>query len=762
MSTTDSKTPASTFGRSVVDFVSNDELKQALATVTPQGHASTDWRLPMSDPTAEEQTPERELQRLLNLKSFMLLDAEKEEEFDKLTQEAREVFGVPTSLISLIDLGRQFFLSRTGGEGTETTRAESFCGYTVQNKEGLLVVPDAKQDDRFKDGNLVNKGPKTRFYAGAALVSPEGEKLGAFCLNGTEPRPEGLNDEEKGKLKDYAARTMELMVARRRMLRDKLAGDNVSEEMRKHAAVATSLGDIMYVEGDLETAMRLYQESVQTIMLVSEKNDKSVSTTPQIPAERQEAMVQLLTLLSQPHVPNDMKAQLLDRVRGLYPVAAAEMSDKQSADSLACRNSLNCVSGLFYQSQSGRVGGRSVSGQVPELVFCDVFKIDIQNCLKVQDKDHRPLAELDFTVPIDECSKATLFNMGQIQYHWGNQETAMQFFHLAASVSHKMSPLAFDPVDISCINNMAQIHLQYGQPEDALKMLEEALERGNRTLAALYRQTEVELSSKKESEKKEGEDEADEPEPSDTDRERDLIRTRRLRRKLARTMINIAHVQYHKSEYDQAMVALKNAVPLVDAGMTGRTLAAIWYDMAMVLQRQKKHEEALSYMDKVIRWMVKMYSAEHCQVGDSLHQKAVLLTELGRTKDALGSLDDAITIRAQTAKTNGDTDSKALVMESVELKGRLMLQEERYPEAIKCFQMVLERRQESKMDLPKAQLLLDLGRAQNAQNENTAALETYGKVLDWAKSFFGAEHAFVSRIAGIVETIPQTKKQRVN
>jgi hypothetical protein len=100
--------PASTFGRSVVDYVTAEELERALQTVTPQGAAKEDWVLPIPDPGCEEQTPEQELQRLLTLKSYMLLDSEKEEEFDKLTQEAREVFGVPTSLISLIDFGRQF------------------------------------------------------------------------------------------------------------------------------------------------------------------------------------------------------------------------------------------------------------------------------------------------------------------------------------------------------------------------------------------------------------------------------------------------------------------------------------------------------------------------------------------------------------------------------------------------------------------------------------------------------------------------------
>jgi hypothetical protein len=190
-------TSVSVYGRSVVDYVTQEELMQALSTVTPQaGLASTksDWLLPVPDPEAEEQTVEGEMSRLLTLKSYLVLDAEKEEAFDKLTQEACDIFGVPTSLISLIDLGRQFFLSNTNTaadaaaaagadaasdgsakeEVRETPRSAAFCAHTILNKKGIVVVNDTQQDDRFKESPLVTQAPHLRFYAGAPLISPEG------------------------------------------------------------------------------------------------------------------------------------------------------------------------------------------------------------------------------------------------------------------------------------------------------------------------------------------------------------------------------------------------------------------------------------------------------------------------------------------------------------------------------------------------------------------------------------------------------------
>jgi lipopolysaccharide biosynthesis regulator YciM len=46
--------------------------------------------------------------------------------------------------------------------------------------------------------------------------------------------------------------------------------------------------------------------------------------------------------------------------------------------------------------------------------------------------------------------------------------------------------------------------------------------------------------------------------------------------------------------------------------------------------------------------------------------------------------------------------------------------------------------------------LLDLGRAHQIKGDIEASLSHYLQVLVWARSFFGATHAFVSRIATIV------------
>ena len=122
------------------------------------------------------------------------LDAlEDDPELTQLTRFAALLCDAPVSLVTLVEAERQRFLGRTGVEVDGTPRATSFCAYAMM-REGLLIVPDATQDPRFAQFELVTGDFGLRFYAGAPLVSIEGAPIGAFCVIDTVPRPEGLSD----------------------------------------------------------------------------------------------------------------------------------------------------------------------------------------------------------------------------------------------------------------------------------------------------------------------------------------------------------------------------------------------------------------------------------------------------------------------------------------------------------------------------------------------------------------------------------------
>ncbi len=90
------------------------------------------------------------------------VDSAPEERFDRLTRMARRMFGVPISLVSIVDSDRQWFKSRQGLDATETARAVSFCGHAILG-DGVFTVEDATADERFRDNPLVAGDPNDRF-----------------------------------------------------------------------------------------------------------------------------------------------------------------------------------------------------------------------------------------------------------------------------------------------------------------------------------------------------------------------------------------------------------------------------------------------------------------------------------------------------------------------------------------------------------------------------------------------------------------------
>jgi GAF domain-containing protein len=128
-----------------------------------------------------------EAARLSALRSYRILDTDPEQRFDDLTMLASHVCGTPMALITMVDADRQWFKSRVGTDITETPRRVSFCAHAMHHT-GIFLVPDAREDDRFKDNPFVTGDIGVRFYAGAPLTSSEGQPLGTLCVFDRVPR----------------------------------------------------------------------------------------------------------------------------------------------------------------------------------------------------------------------------------------------------------------------------------------------------------------------------------------------------------------------------------------------------------------------------------------------------------------------------------------------------------------------------------------------------------------------------------------------
>ncbi len=244
-----------------MDKNSDDKCEQTPESLDP----NLDWVLEnFQRSTTEAQSIDEELQRLLVLKSYLMLDSERKESFERITGLASRIFKCPMALISLVDIGRQWFMSNRGlGETRETKRKYAFCAHAIMAKEDFLIVPDATKDHRFRENPLVTGAPHIRFYAGAPLVTPEGYKLGTLCVLDREPRPGGLSLEEKQNLMELSALAVQCAVDHKKGKLD---------EMNNPARM------IAYTAHDLLTPLTGVQLSLS---LLAEDEDFVAKLTPQ-------------------------------------------------------------------------------------------------------------------------------------------------------------------------------------------------------------------------------------------------------------------------------------------------------------------------------------------------------------------------------------------------------------------------------------------------------------------------------------------------
>ena len=157
--------------------------------------------------------PADETARLEALRAYEILDTVPEEAFDELTRLAAHICQTPIVLMSLVDGDRQWFKSRVGLDAESTPREESFCAHAILDQHRLLTVPDATLDPRFADNPLVTGDFHLRFYAGAPLVSPTGQPLGALCVIDRVPRE--LSAVQRDALEIIGRQIMTQMEARR-------------------------------------------------------------------------------------------------------------------------------------------------------------------------------------------------------------------------------------------------------------------------------------------------------------------------------------------------------------------------------------------------------------------------------------------------------------------------------------------------------------------------------------------------------------------
>ena len=132
-------------------------------------------------------TPENELERLEELKSYNVLGIESSDDFDFITEMAAKICNTKISLISLISADKQWFLSKHGLEIEETALEHSFCAHAINSPNEPFIIQNATLDSRFADNPLTTGNPNIVFYAGIPLKSSKGIPLGSLCVIDDKP-----------------------------------------------------------------------------------------------------------------------------------------------------------------------------------------------------------------------------------------------------------------------------------------------------------------------------------------------------------------------------------------------------------------------------------------------------------------------------------------------------------------------------------------------------------------------------------------------
>ena len=196
--------------------------------------------------------PINEGARLEALRRYAVLDTLPEQSLDDLTRLASVLCDTPVSQVSLIDGDRQFIKSSVGLANIDTPREFSFCAHTILGP-GLLIVADTATDERFADNPLVTGAPHIRFYAGAPLVTPEGEALGALCVIDRIPRE--LTASQQEGLQILSGQAMAQLELRRRT-------DELRFSHERFQIVARATNDVVW-DWDLVTDALWWNEGYQ-------------------------------------------------------------------------------------------------------------------------------------------------------------------------------------------------------------------------------------------------------------------------------------------------------------------------------------------------------------------------------------------------------------------------------------------------------------------------------------------------------------------
>lgn len=166
----------------------------ASAVQGPEISAAAGWLL-----TDEE----AESERLQSLAATGLMHSGPAPELDALVAEARTAFDVSSASVALIASDHQYLKASEGPLRQHLPRREAFCDEAIRTTNPM-ILPDTREDPRFREHPLVVDEPYLRFYAAHPLRGPGGWNIGTFCI--LDQRPHDFSAAERRSFRAFAHR----------------------------------------------------------------------------------------------------------------------------------------------------------------------------------------------------------------------------------------------------------------------------------------------------------------------------------------------------------------------------------------------------------------------------------------------------------------------------------------------------------------------------------------------------------------------------
>ncbi len=149
-----------------------------------------------------------ESERLAAVRRFDRFRFDMNKNLQNILQLAAYLYSTPVAFLTLIDEHTQHFKVNLGFEVSVMPRETSFCTRVVADN-AVMVVPDARQDERFADNPLVICPPNIAFYAGAPLSTHDHFGIGTLCVMDVIPKQ--VDDKKKQMLEILAHQAINIM-----------------------------------------------------------------------------------------------------------------------------------------------------------------------------------------------------------------------------------------------------------------------------------------------------------------------------------------------------------------------------------------------------------------------------------------------------------------------------------------------------------------------------------------------------------------------